>query len=158
MTGTFWNGEPCEARHVRVIVGKALRPTWWCANLEGTERLAIEVKQHGQVFFLDNADSSGWRKVTEGRGMPNFPHSSLPGDSTVVWPSEEESESLKSTAEMMEKMSNLMQRKIEECFRCGTTVKAMEKIGRCVYARPCGCRLWQGTVPGAWKSRKQMTF
>jgi len=83
-TNTFWNGEPCEARQVRVIVGTPLKPTWWCAHLQDKERAAVQVAQHGQVFYLDNEDGSGWRKVTEGRGMPNYPHSSLPNDSQVI--------------------------------------------------------------------------
>ena len=152
MTETFWNGEPCEARHVRVIVGTPLRPTWWCAPLEGKEWMAVEVKQHGKVFFLDNTDGSGWRKLTEGRGMPNYTHRSLPADSKVIWPaSEEEAETMKFVAQKMEHMANLMQRKTDQCVHCSATIKAMEKIGRSVYARPCGCRLWQGTVPDAWK-------
>jgi len=84
MDKTFWNGRPCRARIIHVIVGKALRPTWWCANLEGRVRKAVEVTQHGQTFFLDNEDGSGWLKVTVGKGMPNFGHSSLPSDSKTV--------------------------------------------------------------------------
>lgn len=84
LTPTFWNGEPCEARIVNVIVGKPLKPTWWCAEFEGKKRKAVQVAQHGQTFFMDNEDGSGWRKVTEGKGMPNYPHSSLPDDSQIV--------------------------------------------------------------------------
>jgi len=81
---TFWNGEPCEARQVRVIVGHPLKPTWWCAHLQDTERTAVQVAQQGQVFFLDNEDGTGWRKVTDGMGLPYFPHNSLPDDSQVI--------------------------------------------------------------------------
>ena len=73
----WWNGEPAEARIVRVIVGKAERPTYWYADLEGTEREAVEVKQHGQTIYLDNEDGSGWDKVTVGRGSPQWGHSNL---------------------------------------------------------------------------------
>lgn len=75
---TYWNGEPCEARLVEVIVGKPPRPTWWCADLEGQTRKAVEVDYHGQKFYLDNDDGSGWHKVTVGRGSPNFFHASIP--------------------------------------------------------------------------------
>lgn len=39
----------------------------------------------------------------------------------------------------------------DECPHCGTTIESAEKIGRCVYARPCGCRVMQGEVPDRWK-------
>ena len=48
---TYWNGEPCAARKVRVIVG--------------------------ETFYLDDEDGAGWDKVTVGRGSPRWPHSSL---------------------------------------------------------------------------------
>ena len=75
---TYWNYEPTPARIVRVIVGKSERPTWWCADLEGTEREAIEVNYHGHKFYLDNENGEGWNKVTRGRGGPEWGHSSLP--------------------------------------------------------------------------------
>lgn len=80
---TFWNYEPTPARKVRVIVGKSARQTWWCADLEGTERAAVEVNYHGEKFYLDNEDGGGWRKVTHGRGGPDWGHSSLPVSSVV---------------------------------------------------------------------------
>jgi hypothetical protein len=75
---TFWNYEPTPARIVRVIVGPSERETWWCAKLVGTEREAVEVNYHGDIFYLDNEDGSGWGKVTGGRGGPEWGHSSLP--------------------------------------------------------------------------------
>lgn len=75
---TFWNGEPTPARIVRVIVGPSPRETWWCAKLEGAEREAVEVNYHGEIFYLDNEDGSGWNKVTAGHGSPQSGHKSLP--------------------------------------------------------------------------------
>lgn len=75
---TYWNGIPTPARRVRVVVGKAPLPTWWCAPLEGQEREAVEVRYVGQVFYLDNEDGQGWAKVTIGRGGPAFGHGELP--------------------------------------------------------------------------------
>jgi hypothetical protein len=75
---TFWNYEPTPARRVRVIVGTSPRKTWWCADLEGEEREAIEVTYHGDKFYFDNADGRGWSKVTHGRGGPEWGHRSLP--------------------------------------------------------------------------------
>lgn len=53
---------------------------------------------------------------------------------------------------MMTQMAELMQRKTDKCFRCQQTIVSLEKVGRSVYARPCGCRLYQGVVPDAWRS------
>lgn len=81
---TYWNGQETPARRVRVIVGRSERPTWWCADLEGTERAAVEVTYDGRRFFLDDANGIGWRKVTEGRGGPRWGHWGLPDSSVVV--------------------------------------------------------------------------
>jgi hypothetical protein len=83
-TPTYWNGEPTLARIARVIVGKSPVETWWCANLAGTEREAVEVDYHGDKFYLDNEDGSGWRKVTFGRGSPQWGHSSLPVERVIA--------------------------------------------------------------------------
>lgn len=37
------------------------------------------------------------------------------------------------------------------CPQCGEKVDEAEEIGRCVYARPCGCRVYQGKLPERWK-------
>ena len=78
---TFWNYEPTPARKVRVVVGKSPKPTWWCADIEGQERDAVEVNYHGTIHYLDNEDGSGWNKVTSGRGGPEWEHRSLPVES-----------------------------------------------------------------------------
>lgn len=82
---TWWNGEPCKARIVHVIVGHSDRPTWWCASLEGTVREAVEI-EYGDfpLAYIDNdawddhEAGEGWRKVTIGRGSPQYGHWSLP--------------------------------------------------------------------------------
>jgi hypothetical protein len=76
--GTYWNGESCSAERVTITVGDAPAPTWWCADLAGTQRPAVRVHYGSEVFYLDDADGSGWRKVTEGHGSPSWPHRSLP--------------------------------------------------------------------------------
>lgn len=80
---TYWNGEPCVARRVLVRVGRSPVSTWWCAKLEGTEREAVEVRYGRETFYLDDADGSGWSKVTEGRGSPWCYHASLPVDTVL---------------------------------------------------------------------------
>lgn len=81
---TYWNGEPTPARRVRVRVGPSPVATWWCAGLAGTERKAVEVRYGGRVFYLDDEDGSGWRKVTEGHGSPRWSSGSLPDTSEVI--------------------------------------------------------------------------
>ncbi len=86
---TYWNYEPTPCRIVRVIVGRSLVPTWWCAGLAGTEREAVEVNYHGDVFYLDNPGvpavnpNEGWLKVTKGRGGPEWGHHELPVERVV---------------------------------------------------------------------------
>lgn len=85
---TFWNGEPCRAKVVTVVVGKAPRETWWCAKLEGQQRQAVEVEYAGQKFYLDNEDGSGWWKVTQGHGSPFVGHSSIPVEAVYAFTEE----------------------------------------------------------------------
>jgi hypothetical protein len=80
---TYWNCVPAPARKVRVIVGKSDLPTWWCADLEGQEREAVEVHGDGEVFYLDNEDGSGWGKVTRGFGSPAYGHAELPVERVI---------------------------------------------------------------------------
>lgn len=75
---TYWNGEPCEARKCRVIVGDSGQfPKAWFREFVGQERDAVEVTYGGATTYLDNEDGSGWRKVTAGRGSPRFGHRGL---------------------------------------------------------------------------------
>lgn len=88
MTRTWWNGEPCEAERGTVVVGRAPRATWWCAELEGTRRRVVRVTYAGQVFYLDNDGENagtGWRKVTTGKGWPDTFHASVPVDAPDTW-------------------------------------------------------------------------
>ncbi len=32
------------------------------------------------------------------------------------------------------------------CPHCGATIQVRQQVGPCVYAQPCGCRLYQGRV------------
>ncbi len=54
-------------------------------------------------------------------------------------------------SEALEGMAKLMRRETDICFQCGKQITSMQKVGKCVYAS-CGCRLWQGHVPDAWKN------
>lgn len=58
----------------------------------------------------------------------------------------------KEIGKMLENLVLFMQHKSNTCPHCSRQVTALEQAGRCVYARPCGCRLWQGKVPKEWKT------
>lgn len=77
LAGTRWNGEPVTAVQVRVVVADAPEfPQYWARGLVGTERAAVRVTYHGQIFYLDNETGVGWYKVTHGGG-PGLPHRGL---------------------------------------------------------------------------------
>lgn len=77
LTDTFWNGERCKARKCVVFVGKAEKPTFWYADLEGKMRRAVEITYGERTFYIDNEDEIGWLKVTMGKGSPQWGHASL---------------------------------------------------------------------------------
>lgn len=85
---TWWNGEPAVCRRLRVVVGKSSFPRPWSASLEHTVRQAVEVSYYGGVMYLDDEDGTGWEKVTEGRGLPTWPHRNLEVDQIVTEGSE----------------------------------------------------------------------
>ena len=79
---TYWNGEPAVARKVRLRVGSPPAgqfPRYWAKDLVGMVVDAVRVEYGGAVFFLDDSDGGGWRKVTAGRGGPGWPSFSLFG-------------------------------------------------------------------------------
>lgn len=76
---TFWNGEPCEAVMVRVVVADDDRFThYWAREYVGEEREAVRVTYADfPPFYIDNENGDGWAKVTAGKGSPRYGHSSL---------------------------------------------------------------------------------
>ena len=76
-----WNGERCNAQAGTVIVGKSLRETFWHHGLEGQRRKCVRVDYNSGIFWLDDEDGSGSRKVFETAGGPFAAgHKSLPVD------------------------------------------------------------------------------
>jgi hypothetical protein len=75
-----WNYEPCEAQTGTVVVGKTNAPLGWSRGLEGTRRRCVRVNYKGDVFWLDDEDGSGSRKVFRRGGGPDTGHKSLPVD------------------------------------------------------------------------------
>ena len=57
----------------------------------------------------------------------------------------------KTIAAFVNHMTDFAARRSETCIHCGKTVVQLRQVGRSVYASPCGCRLWQGTIPEAWR-------
>lgn len=98
---TFWQGRPCEARQVSVVVVDDSRYAgYWARDLIGQRRNAVEVTDGGRTFYLDDepfAGSSepGWAKVTIGRGTDQYGHRELgvePGSIQERVPDEPEPE------------------------------------------------------------------
>lgn len=74
---TYWNGEPCQARRVLVVVADFGRfETPWFRQYVGQERAAVEVTYAGATFYIDDEEGDGWAKVTSG-GSPRAGHRSL---------------------------------------------------------------------------------
>lgn len=64
---------------------------------------------------------------------------------------EELEEQKKQIAAALVRMAGFWGGDSDECPQCGGTIEAAEQVGRCVYARPCGCRVGQGKLPAKWK-------
>jgi hypothetical protein len=83
---TQWNGEPCTAMRVTVVVAdNGAFPGYWARHLVGTRRDAVLVDYGGRTFYLDDHDGSGWNKVTHG-GSPLLGHRELIVDPGSVQP------------------------------------------------------------------------
>ena len=80
MTKVFWNGEQVTAVRGTVIVADAPgKPMYW-ATIEGIigQRISVvRVSRNTWMFTLDDRGDSGWRKITEGRGMPLWGHRTI---------------------------------------------------------------------------------
>ncbi len=59
----------------------------------------------------------------------------------------------KALNEKLEHLEALWTRRSQECPHCGAHVERMDQVGKCVYARPCGCRQGQGRLHAAWKTQ-----
>jgi hypothetical protein len=78
-----WNGEPCEARRVLVVVAPWVDPDTgevsevaWSTRLAGTTRAAVEVRYGDQLFYLDDEpvdpadETEEMRRYRVERGLP----------------------------------------------------------------------------------------
>jgi hypothetical protein len=82
---TFWNGEPCHARKVRVVIGNHGNFDHpWFLPFVGHERDAVEITYDNRTFYIDDSNGTGWHKVTLGKGSPRWGHSSLDVDQVLT--------------------------------------------------------------------------
>lgn len=51
----------------------------------------------------------------------------------------------------MRLLNAFAERETDICPHCGKQVTTMKQVGRSVYMS-CGCRLWQGKIPAAWRA------
>lgn len=96
----YWNGVEVEAAEVNVIVADDTRfPCYWAREIVGQERKALKItvskapkNPEGEIvevnppkiFYIDNEDGEGLRKVTEGKGMWNYSHKELSIEKEVI--------------------------------------------------------------------------
>ena len=50
-----------------------------------------------------------------------------------------------------EKFIQFAYKNTNKCLACNKPVDKLEKVDKDVYARPCGCILWRGAIPAAWR-------
>lgn len=55
--------------------------------------------------------------------------------------------------DFLTKLSNFASKKTDLCPHCDKKVNQCQKISLSVYLYPCGCRLWTGDVPKAWREK-----
>lgn len=96
---------------------------------------------------------------TSGEGMARFPclgagnwrPCNTTCESFELYTKEELDEQDREVAAILLSLMDFEKRVTEDCPHCGKHVDRLDQVGRCVYARPCNCRVWQGRVPQAWR-------
>lgn len=82
-TEIYWNGLATTGERGTAVVADAPEfPLYWARPLIGQRIPVVLVVLDGVAFgggvaYLDDRDGTGWRKVTEGRGGPRYPHSDV---------------------------------------------------------------------------------
>lgn len=67
---TWWNGKPCLAERCIVIVGDTGKfPTYWARSYVGDQRKAVEIHYNNEIFYIDDEDGRGWKKVIDENNM-----------------------------------------------------------------------------------------
>lgn len=119
----------------------------WCRHYNGLSGTRNDGKCAAGVVYRtilpEGPLNAGWPCVT-----PSMRHMCLAAEEFTQAEIDEDN---KRTAAFIENLVKLDKGEIEDCVHCGKKIESMRQVGRCVYASPCGCRLWQGKVPEAWK-------
>jgi hypothetical protein len=56
-------------------------------------------------------------------------------------------ERLEIAADVMKALVRMLKGEQDTCLHCGAKIGQLYQNGDCVYADPCGCRQYQGTLP-----------
>lgn len=56
----------------------------------------------------------------------------------------------------IQRLNDVSSGKSDLCIHCQKPFTALTQVGRCVYAAPCGCRQYQGTLPEKWKPKPKI--
>ena len=62
-------------------------------------------------------------------------------------------EALEIARDYFTSVASLLRHDTTHCPRCGALIDHLNQIVHCVYAAPCGCRLWQGSIPKSWQTK-----
>lgn len=79
--GAKWNGEPCKAESVTVLLKRVKNmPYCWQNEFDGQRIEAIKITindTYRTTFFIANEDGQGYKKITEYQGMWYGGHKSV---------------------------------------------------------------------------------
>lgn len=117
----------------------------WCRHFTGIQNETCEANVNYRTV-----------RDTSGPGMAKWP-CTRNGDTGVIqclgfepYTQAEIDERDRQLSEALTGLFRLQKRETDICPQCGKQITSMEQVGRCVYAS-CGCRLYQGSVPEAWR-------
>lgn len=83
-------------------------------------------------------------RTTDGVGFPCW-HEKYKGCPSAIYPTpEEKAEDDRRLSEWLASFQTKLDNNI--CPHCDQPIGNKQQVGRCVYAYPCGCRLYQGKL------------
>jgi hypothetical protein len=125
-------------RHYNGVIG-GLLPTWGERRCEADVRYA-DVKVPAAPDSKTGHDYPCFGESHQG----NCPLRSFFTDEERA---ERDRESAQAVSDFINKL------KSDVCPHCDTPITRKRQVGRCVYAEPCGCRLYQGRLTAEEKAR-----
>ena len=63
---------------------------------------------------------------------------------------------MKDASKYLSDLVDLLEKKSNICPACKAQVDTLAQVGKCVYARPCNCRVMQGRVPEKWADQSKI--